>query len=801
MGWLLQGAPVQIQLFDRQLDLTIRDGMTGSILDGQLIATGEWETKTGLKIKIEPSQKMEKMFCKVIFSVPSDSRSLHRLTVEAISQVKGTKYFFDGFEERTWNSQSVLERNTIMETFPLAAAWNHTSGMALGLSPDSMVSYMHNGLRRTKLAEELFYITRVVADARREQEITFCAYPFKPEFGWRNAVDDYYSEYAKYFKPTPGIDERIYGIGGYFISTHITRDLEIHSGRQLNMGWEWTYCPWVMAGNWYVDRNDWKNGDGYMHWATYWKRYPCTFEEYQRAETKRFESGNRQAAMFFYILVKDIGKELVNRYPESRRKDHNNTSDENSFLFSLPDNKNKTYLSFAYGTGLASYLEKELREAVENYQISGFALDMANWGGDEYCDAQMNYAIGRSFDEQGHIYTADSILPIPFAKYIHTLKKGEKTMGVYMNHALEAQPALPIFYSDAVMFEGNPEMQIDNFKALRLMSGQKPMTFWNSIAMTGKNNAINWNMAQQPEIRNHITQGLAQYLLFNCLRYGISPMNWAAAYQDGNFFRPWLSTIIDLKKAGWQVVPAIKFYPDVELWYGRFGSGADTIFTITNPTNEPVETKAQLINSYLGDVQYIPKAITGQQIEPQLKGITSEFAVKLQPKEIMVLRNCNWHPPMTADLLSPADQITGFFSMADAKSATVTVVAPDTDAKVIYDYLDRYYPYVQACLDRHGKAFTREPGMLNPKYDSCWRLPLQKMLTSGKQIAIGTPGQFPELVALLTSAEQNNLCQKHVGFIKVFPKQSILWISGNNVADIRKASDKYFELMDQKIRN
>ena len=797
---LAQGAPAQFKVFGKELNLTVRNGMTRLILTGKSTAANEWEAKSGLKIRIAPSKKMGKMFCKIIFSVPSDSKSIHRLTVEAVSKIKGERYFFDGFKERTWNGKTTLERNTIMETFPLAAVWSRNSGTALGLSPDSMVSYMRNGVRRNKVDNELFFRTRVVVDAKRDQEITFCMFKFKPEFGWRNAVENYYNEYVKYFKPSIGVDKRIYGVGGYFVSTHVTRDLEIHSGRQLNMNWEWTYCPWVMAGDWNVDKKDWKSGDGYMHWATYWKRKPCTFEEYKMAETKRFFSGDRQAAMFFYILVKDIGKNLVNRYSESRRKDHVGELDQNSFLFSLPDNKNKTYLSFAYGSGLAAYLENELKQVVKNYQISGFALDMTNFGGNEYCNAQMNYAVGRSFDDKGKIYTADSILPIPFAKYIHSLKKGKKTMAVYMNHALCDQPALPVFYSDGVMFEGNPEQQIDNFKALRLMSGQKPMTFWNSIAVKGKNTAINWTLAQQPEIQEHIAKGLAQYLLFNCLRYGISPMNWAVGYRDGDFFRSWISTIIDLKKAGWRVVPALKCLPKANLWCGRFGTGLNTIFTITNPTRKPIETTIRIFNSYLGKDKYIPKAVTGQSIKPQYKGDFTEFVVKLQPKEIMVIRDNNWKPD-TAVFLSTRNQISSFFTMNDAKSATVTIVAPDAETKVIYDYFDRYYPYIQGCLDRHGKAFTREPRLLNPKYTSCWHLPLKKSLGSGKQIVIGTLEQFPQLSALLTDIEKEDVSKIKNGFIKVFPKQSILWIGGSNATSIRKASDKYFELMDEIFRN
>lgn len=777
-------APARFTVKEQGFEVMVRDHKTGKLVD----------SGSDIEIKTESTEKGRRNFFRMTFSVPEKSPKVYLLTVTATVGVKSADHYFDGFKESSWDGKKALERNSIFQTFPLAAAWAGNTGIALGLSPDSTVSYMRNGIERANGKNQIFFTTRIVADNRREQELTFCFFTFNPEFGWRNAIDEYYRQYPEYFEPAPNVDPRIYGIGGYYVSTHTTRNLEIHSGRQMDFGWEWTYCPWVMAGNWFVERNEWKPSDGYMHWATYWKRKPCSYDDYLKAETMRFSSGDRQAAMLFYILVKDTGKEIVERFPDSRHKDRHGNLDQNSFLYSLPDNKNKTYLTFAYGSGLSSYLENELREVVKNYQISGFALDMTNHAGNEYNDAQLKYAVGRSFDDDGKIYTADSILPIPFAQYIHSLKRNGKTMAVYMNHAMEAQPALPVFYADGVMFEGNPEMQIDNFKSLRLMSGRKPMTFWGALGTEERNNAINWNLARRPEIKEHILQGLAQYLLFNCLRYGVSPMNWAVAYRDGHFFRPYLETITDLKRAGWQVVPAVKWDGDAELWCGRFGTGKDTIFTVTNPTNETVATQIKLINSYLDG--FVPKAVTGQKIEPTIHDNVTEFSIRLQPKEIMILRDSGWKAPVQPVLLSAERDIVDFFTLDNARNGNINVVVPEPSFRVIYDYLDRYYPYIQGCRELNGGIFTREPRLLNPKYNDCWRLPVRDSLGTGKQIVIGPPAQFPELGTKPGIDEKS----AENGFIKVIPERSVLWIGGKNLAATRRAADYYFELMDRNLQ-
>ena len=797
----VQGGQACFSSREQQLAVSVTDGMTGKILSGQKLDMMNWQSPDGLRIKVIPMQSANRFSYKLVFSVPASSKLIYRLQVTAAIPVMKAQFFFDGFTEHELKGKRLPERNTILQTFPLAACWDKASGRALSLSPDTIVSDMHNGLRQSASGLQLFFATRVVVDCRRSQEVTFDSFTFHPEFGWRDAVELYYRTYPEFFRPVPGIDKRIYGIGGYFVSTHQTRDLEIHSGRQLGMTWEWSYCPWVMAGDWYVAPEDWGTGDGYMHWAHYWKRRSCSYEEYHQAEMKRFQSGDRQAAMLAYILVKDIGKKILERYPASRRVDRNGQLEKGSYLYSLPDNKDKTGFAFAYGSGLAEYLQSELRQMTDHYQISGFALDMTNWSANEYCQAQMDYGRGRSFDEQGRIFTADSILPVPFAEYIHTLKRNGKTMAVYMNHALELQPALPVFYADGVMFEGNPEMQLANFRALRLMSGQKPMSVWNSIAVKGKNNAIDWSAAQQPEVYRQISHGLAQYLLFNCLRYGVSPMNWAVAYQDGNFFRSWLPLIVDLKKAGWQVVSAVKWDGEADLWSGRFGKGRDTLFTITNPTKQPIETRLRIFERYLGTQDYQPEAVTGQKISFQKQNDFIYLDLKLQPKEIMVLRDRNREMPASPFLFSPAEQITSFFSMADAQNGAVTVVTNRHETTVIYDYLDRYYPYIQACLKKHGKPFTREPGMLDPVCNSLWRLPRSSGLTGKKQIVVGTLEDFPALSAQLSREDRQRLQKQPGAFLKVFPATETLWLGAVEITQVRQAAECYFNLLDQKMNN
>ena len=83
----------------------------------------------------------------------------------------------------------------------------------------------------------------------------------------------------------------------------------------------------------------------------------------------------------------------------------------------------------------------------------------------------MNFATGRDFDRNGKIFTPDSVVPIPFVNYIHTLKRDGKTMGVFANFAFNRIVAHTAFAVDGAMVECSPDIACDAFKTLRNYGG------------------------------------------------------------------------------------------------------------------------------------------------------------------------------------------------------------------------------------------------------------------------------------------------------------------------------------------
>lgn len=867
---------IEINLKDGRYLLAIKDGISGNILSGNLKSSSKealvWTDEKGLECKVA----LKDFIIGLEFSMPGGAGGYRLLSIELnnIEKFSGKMMLWDGHSEQEYKAKEIIGRDKFMETFPLACVYDENNGVAIGITPDSVVSDLKSSLEKRNGNYNFSYSTKVVIDSEKKQRVSFLCFKFAPEFGWKNAVEKYYEMYPDFFKPASNVNDRIYGIGGYIGSGHLQRNFDLHSIRRMHLSWEWTYTPWQEAGRWATLKEDWKQGEHfYPRWGGIGKDKVVTWDEYDSLVKEQITSGNRLCAMLFYILVKDIRKELVDNFPESRMVHENSKANENSGLYSKFDQANKSYMAFAYGSGLSAYLENQLSETVKKYDISGFAFDMANSSMNDYSKAQLKFGMGRTFDQSGKIYTPDSVIPIPFAVYIKTLYKGNTRMASYMNFALHNFAAFTVFHSDAVMFEGNPDKYIENVPLLRLMSGQKPFTLWGCLNGQKANTAIKWDYYKNPEIKKHLDEGFAQLLLLTCLQYGASPQNWSVAYDNLSYFPKWVPTIISLKKAGWRCVSAVKDSNPEKLWIGRFGKGTDTIITISNPSREDVKTDLQVLFKYMGDGKYFFVSEQGQLLKQNITSDSANFSVIMKPKEIMVLRtvsiegkgNLNiatvedsngniimdFEPAETSEFFikgkrlnfhdkiitsnvtdkenfsfnvkgknkitlnaapdvfvsDDAKNIAGFFSAADEGKTELqpVIIIPDEFSKTektVSEMIDRYYPYVKACMKRHGKNWIDAPGFLDPAFTDMWKLNVispknTKDLKDVKKIYVGTMEKFHELKAKLSTQEIKdiNLCDG--GFIKLFKDDLILWLGGTDEKSIMKAANKYFDILDK----
>ncbi len=739
--------------------------------------------------------------------------------------------YWDGAKEFA-AAKEKLSRISLLDAFPMTAAWNDGTGAALAVAPQTPLSY----LAREYAPGAIKMTARIVLDAIKPQLVSFVTMTFKPEFGFRNAVEVYHNAFPEFFAITPGVDERIYGVGGYHTGAHKQRLFQLHASRYSGLDWEWTYAPWLESGNWYPAGDSWPGGkQEFWHYHAIRKPGKLTMEEYDAAVRHEIAVGDKTAAMFYYVLVKDVHARVAEKFPDA--------VNNRGGMPSLPSNSGKTHFAFAPGSPLFDYLKKQIALVVENYDVSGFSFDMANSSLIFTRPSQLKYAVGRAFNDKGEIYTSDTIVPIPFADYIHTLKARGKTMGVVMNAALCEFSPFTFFHADGILIEGGPDMNFEMCYALRLTAGKKPLSFFGTYPRTD-NTGIRWHQVTTDKQRKEIAHGLAQVALLKGYEWGVTPQNWATGFEGGTMFAPHLEILRELKRTGWQVVPAVKC--NDKLWVGRFGKGPETLITISNPTRQAITTQVQVINSYLGQGKYgfIPRKGTLAQ---QFKNGRTEFTLTLAPKEICLLRAVELTGPaesLTAKVAatkvelnapgataftcrfadfdgnyvassSPSGKLmTGAFANGNATLTLLPKCSIDADAakflaKRAFPVLEApakgdantaalmtamYRPHVQASIKYCGRPTSREPGL----FDSTLAKPELEIFAPGKapanaslKICFGTPQAFPKLASKLTPAVLNS----PDGFVKVLAPE-LLWIGGKNDAAVKRAAYHFFALLD-----
>ena len=757
------------------------------------------------------------------FEFKSSSNNPIRLAIKFSLPLGFKPYrFWDGLQEIKVNKLP-LSRADFLEAFPLAVAENGTLGKALGFAPENILSQFNRTLTNNALILEC----RIVVDNRKVQKLVITEFDFIPEFSWRNAVEIYQDAFSSYFTPVKGVDKRIYGVGGYLSGAHKQRAFQLHSSRFSKIQWEWTYAPWYESGNWYPVGEGWKtNKNEFRNYHKIHSHAMVTKSEYDNALKQQLYYGNKSAAMFYYILVKDIHQNVAKDYPQAVKS--------NSGLHSLPSNKGKTKAVFAPGTPLFDYLKKQLKQVVDNYDVSGFSFDMANSSYHFSTPSQLEYAVGRSWYDDGQIYTSDSVTPIPFADYVHTLKKDGKRMGAIFNAALSKFSPFTMFRSDAAIMEGPPHYNYSMVMPLRLILGRKPFIFWHfnpSVSDGIKNDLI----SNDPVEKAKVNLGLKQFYLLKCYELGANPMNWETI---DDFWYNHLPVLRALSEAGYHPVSAIKNAEP--FWTGRFGNNSNTILTISNPKNTTITRTIKIINRYIGSSKYAFLPTKGNLKQKLVNGQTI-FQLTLKPKEIFVLRTIELKGDVTEFtagtnnltislnsnkafnytfpaidfygngifqnknglisgkankvvklVMQPACGIFGNSSamvkMLDKDSNPEIEVGNTQEGQTIAEMVAMYRPHVKASMLFNGKINNRTPGFMNAALCKAdLKITAIKKAKSGKKICIGTPEDFPEF----------NVPKNCPPAFLAMPNANTLWIGGKTIKDLHKAADTYFTMLDK----
>ena len=478
--------------------------------------------------------------------------------------------------------------------FPMACVYAEGWGFSMGLTPLHLLDPVSGVGKESETNKAFHYTAAPSLPGKGKASVTFVVYTFKPDYGFRCALQRYYDLYPEVFSPRPGIDPRLQQAGnciGGAVGPEVYGRQELvddaqEVGRRFFCNWAWTFPNSTLCtpvGNYYGHADKWPD----------W--YPPR-EQQLKQKVEMYARGKDEVAMCHYVWLPGAESELMEKYyPDAIAKD-NTGKPVIGFTSKLGGDAGTGHLIVNYSVKqyfidgkpnkLAEDTMADMKLLIKELKLPGFAFDTCG-GVDQAIFADFLYGLT---NDQGYRLSVVGNSP-----------------GCYYN----------AFRMDFCLLEHTPHGDEDSYSwPSRYLLGRKPAVFLWSYKICDV--VDNLRTMSADEIREAY-RGLRDYAILSGLQKGHVPP-WATAMGMPKMYR-YLPIMQELGHAGWEPALAMKLQPaDEELWLSRYGQGARSFLCIGNPTVDNKATTVMIDNPYLGDYRYLFATYEGASINQTIKG-------------------------------------------------------------------------------------------------------------------------------------------------------------------------------------
>ena len=479
-----------------ELTVVIRDGRSGKLITpSRERENGFSEFDDRLSVRQTFGKAGNHIRWQLNFTNNSDQQRWLHVRWNATPETQSKTSFFDGIHYLNPCTVSSISKDKNISV-PLAVVHREKSGLAFGVHPNQILSYIEEGavLEEPNLPE-YFFGTKLVLDPHQSETVDLVIFGFKQNFGYLDAFQRYYDEFPETFSvQRPGIDPRV---------THAGCDYrawiknEPETVRRFGGHWDWCLNSFVHRGDWKVTKEYWEAGreNGSKRWnvTAPWAKV----DAWAKLSRKNHERGEFcDAAMLFFMTtaLTDIDA------PKAPLKD--------KFWPEAYAGDGGTY-HYCYPWGENNYAKHSLQslgECIEETAIAGIAMDTANSSLKHY-GAGIEGAPGRAYDSlfkqekkvkkfarledgtrievvdnQQGVYSRINVGSVQLMDYLHSLEKGKFKLGLSMNGPGWMQG----FRCDTVLVEHNPSILPETVWTMRLYCGQKVFSWWDDLRLYKK---------------------------------------------------------------------------------------------------------------------------------------------------------------------------------------------------------------------------------------------------------------------------------------------------------------------------
>jgi|GEM_PF-3202853 len=544
----------------------------------------------------------------------------------------GYVLFEAGDNLKWWDGRMESEPGTdemsydrILLRLPMSAVYSDKHGTAVGMDPHQYSSMFAAGAEHTNGGLLVNYRTRIVLDPGQKLTISLYAFSFIPKYGYLDAVQRLHDMYPDVFNRAPGVRPIMRSAGGYLFSGKDARHLQYEEARRYGQGWEWAYQVWQKYGSAYPNEHTWDMDIGYAgDIDAHVPRVKGTLEDFRRDMRERFHNGWPGTALAYYIMPNAGDERVMKDYPDSLVLDAQGAP---STWFTVSQGKVAVRNVYPWGNRYGRQVIEDIANIAADFQPSAIAFDEAY-----RMDAQYGGGIegdqGRSWDNAGNVFCSLQVALSRLLDNVHTHKVRGYTMGTACNKPWTYMTATR---ADVAMHEWVPWENLDSALSLRLLLGNKAMSWWQELNLTG---LIKWESLPPEQITEAVI-GVYDYVTLISFKYGAIPANFQI--RGSKSLTEMMPALTELCMEGWQAVPAAK--GDEGLWLSRYGKVVRTFIAVGNRKREPRRADLKIDTQYLGKGHFLFSDYKGDALEARsADGVESIDAGILPPHGQIIAR-------------------------------------------------------------------------------------------------------------------------------------------------------------------
>lgn len=611
-----------------------------SVFDGK----AKLAPATGVDCTARPVQQGAVTVWVVNLADTSGQERWLELQLTAASKLAAPGYF-PGLKPLTLSG--AYETPGWQQALPLAALWDAKGGVAFGLEPHEIVSYVQHTAAAAATGSRATVHLRLALNANQKRELRFFSVPLAGKWGHAEALHHFYRLAPDIYDRDPRVDPRLYTTSAMYAAWQ-PQSFWSEQCRRNFAGWDWCYAPFKRSGD-IVGRPElWD----YTPARPFGKGMPLDDrDKFHQWRQERFARGERgDIAMLFYVPAQVWCEERLakERYPDALTEDPLTKNYWNTPWVTGHDNDIRV---FPWWTSFGQQSMKDVADVARELDLSGFAFDTCE-GTARYFGKLAQAATERAWDPERGEFVREAVGTMYLREYVHTLRNSRgHRVGVIGNVDLP-------FYLIARSLDGGlrecppwePERGTGDNQ--RYMLGRKPIVWWNGLGLAG---LIDYEHMTPDQIGEaHV--GITDFVTLESFR--------VAYWPTVDFTRGVASAVADLPRlkecldAGWEPVPAAAA-PGAG-FVTRYGQGLSTRLAFGNETLQPLRATVTVDSQWLGlplrpapnghvaGARPIPASGAfvfatddGKPTTNVLSGLTTRVeGVTVAPRKVGVLRAC-----------------------------------------------------------------------------------------------------------------------------------------------------------------